>query len=244
MRGLPGPGLMPINHTDTLLGRVSVDRSPRTHEPLYVVVPHVPGMLHDEVRRAVYGPADIIAWPEIDRENPYQYADIIRTLWRQGETFTIVEQDTVPPSGALRRMHNCHHPWCVLPHDTGRPNQVPTFGTVCFKGEMLRRLRNLAERALSIRKPMVYWRLGLMDGTKHGPDDAIPDMIASRCIPQELYDRYGPWPSEHWPSTQHWLGLDTQMARYLLGAGVRYHVHHPSTIHLGGSASQPVDTTR
>jgi hypothetical protein len=40
------------------------------------------------------------------------YAQLVAKLWRDGETFVLVEDDVAPWPGAVTEMLNCSHHWC------------------------------------------------------------------------------------------------------------------------------------
>lgn len=43
---------------------------------------------------------------------PKAYAQLVARLWRDGETFAIVEDDIAPWPGAVGHMLDCPRPWC------------------------------------------------------------------------------------------------------------------------------------
>jgi hypothetical protein len=45
-------------------------------------------------------------------EHSYAYAELIAELWRDGESFTIVEDDIAPYPGAVKALEACRHYWC------------------------------------------------------------------------------------------------------------------------------------
>ena len=45
-------------------------------------------------------------------EDPKAYARLVGRLWRDGETFCIVEDDIAPWPGAVRQMLDCPRHWC------------------------------------------------------------------------------------------------------------------------------------
>lgn len=46
------------------------------------------------------------------------YFEAVKSMWNQGETFVIVEQDILPWPGALKEIYECSHRFCILwtPH--------------------------------------------------------------------------------------------------------------------------------
>ena len=79
-----------------------------------VVVPYVPGMIHDATIDAAGDEALLLA---IDPGNDRTYAWVLIALWEAGRTFAIVEQDVVPPPGWADRFERCPNRWCIVPPD-------------------------------------------------------------------------------------------------------------------------------
>lgn len=48
----------------------------------------------------------------LPHDDPHAYARLVAQLWRDGETFAIVEHDIAPWPGAVRKMLDCAALWC------------------------------------------------------------------------------------------------------------------------------------
>lgn len=72
-----------------------------------VIVPYVPGMLHDEAA-ALGRPVDV-------SRSEWDYWELVRQLWRGGQTFVLVEQDMAPSRAQVDNLFWCPERWCV--HD-------------------------------------------------------------------------------------------------------------------------------
>ena len=44
------------------------------------------------------------------------YYDLLHSLWRAQETFTVVEHDIVVHPGAIQELEDCPEPWCTFPY--------------------------------------------------------------------------------------------------------------------------------
>lgn len=99
-----------------------------------VVVPFVPGMLHEEAAQ-LGRPVDV-------SRSEWDYWELLRQLWEGGRTFVVVEQDMAPTDEQVQALFDCPEPWCA--HDyAGRYgmgltiNPVPTLGAVKFGAELI-----------------------------------------------------------------------------------------------------------
>lgn len=114
----------------------------------HVVVPHVAGMLRPETVDAVCDQVHAARFVPLPADDPTAYAALICQLWAAGEGFVIVEQDVVPPPGAIRALLACPRKWCghLLPcGDRGLP---ATLGLAGFSTDLLHKAPRAAERAL------------------------------------------------------------------------------------------------
>src|SRR6184192_307902 len=50
------------------------------------------------------------------------YFDLVYQLWKEVETFVLVEHDIVPWPGAIRVIHDCEMPLCACPTPIGMFN--------------------------------------------------------------------------------------------------------------------------
>lgn len=75
-----------------------------------LVVPYAPGRLNE------YVPAVLSSYghsPQfVELHGDHGYSDLLKTLWAEGETFVLVEQDVLPWPGAVEELHNCVGLWC------------------------------------------------------------------------------------------------------------------------------------
>ncbi len=82
------------------------------------------------------------------------YTQLLQKLWREGETFALVEHDIVPWRGALKQLDACDHPWCGFPYPLVLPH-VPAgvlhagLGCVRFRAELLRRYPSAVDDTLA-----------------------------------------------------------------------------------------------
>lgn len=117
-------------------------------DPL-VVIPCIPGKLHTEavaaaveagfpVRVVVHDPADHLS-----------YAGVLRDLWARPGEWVMVEQDVIPPAGALAGMLGCRHEWCTLLHFIGSHWDTRTLGVARFSLPLRLRMPALIEGAVS-----------------------------------------------------------------------------------------------
>ncbi len=120
---------------------------------MIVVVPFVDGMLRTEVVRAVEQAAMPVEFVELRVDRPFSYAHLVRRLWRRGDTFAVVEQDTVPPKGALTDMDGCWSPWCTVPHAVLGSPSADLFGCVKFTRQLIIAQPTLAHRVLTDGSP-------------------------------------------------------------------------------------------
>ena len=94
-------------------------------EPL-ILVPYVQGMLHEETVQAITDSGyPYTLWP-LNRDNPYDYASLFAAWWTKPGDLIIVEQDIVPPAGAIDAMVKCERPWCS--HSYYCNNPMPAYG--------------------------------------------------------------------------------------------------------------------
>lgn len=60
---------------------------------------------------------DDVVWADC-RGNDNAYFQAVREMWNSGETFVIVEQDILPWPGAVKKIYECPHKFCInwTPH--------------------------------------------------------------------------------------------------------------------------------
>ena len=74
------------------------------------------------------------------------YAALLTSLWREGETFTLVEHDIAPFPGALRAMNDCYSWWCARSYHLAPHKLRPAFGCVRFHAQLMRAYPELWKR--------------------------------------------------------------------------------------------------
>lgn len=119
------------------------------------VVVCVPGQLRTEVVESALRSQLPVRVIEHDPEEGYSYAEVLMDLWRWPAEWVLMEQDTVPPDGALAAMVDCPAPWCTLPHWVGTHWETQSLGVARFSLAFRRQLPDLADQVLG--KP---WHLG------------------------------------------------------------------------------------
>lgn len=175
-----------------------------------VAVCGVRGQIRPETILSVVGQVDRYHQMEQDPDNPWDYANALRELWRAPGELIVLEQDVVVPEGAIANLLACDEDWCTHPHWTGSRYDLQTLGLVKFGGEMRYLFRHLADRALGRRDP-------------NGPHAAV------RFGDIDPWGSPDPW---DWPTTIPWHQCDTQLAKALIDAGYAVHIHNPPTRHL------------
>jgi hypothetical protein len=145
------------------------------------------------------------------------YADLLRRLYHEPGDLIIVEQDVVPPPGALRGLLDCPGLWCGhrLPFE-GKLN-YGTLGLARFSAELKRLLPLLFDYALA-RPPWLRQMVCLKPGE--------PNAFASHD-PRD------------WPSTVGWPWCDSLILRELETRGAHWHEHSPPVEHLHDWAGEP-----
>lgn len=118
-----------------------------------LVVPYV--TLHPETYRATRD------WPEVEYvyvgQDDYQYGLLLKRLWREAESFAIVEQDVLPHRDTLARFALCDRWYCAAPYAWTTHVGV-TLGCTKFGAEGLRAYPDAAE--IACRIPSNYGQPG------------------------------------------------------------------------------------
>lgn len=84
---------------------------PRSSSSL-IVVPYVD--LHPATGRAVEQTNRQALYVPLTSDDAYW--QLLRCLWRRGDTFTVIEQDIIPTPAALDGFDRCPEPWCACPY--------------------------------------------------------------------------------------------------------------------------------
>lgn len=103
--------------------------------------------LHPETHRATRD------WPEVEyvdvSADEYEYGRLLRRLWREGESFCLVEHDVVPHRDTLARFALCDRWYCSAPYAWTTHVGV-TLGCTKFGREGLRAYPDAMEIAWRI----------------------------------------------------------------------------------------------
>jgi len=78
----------------------------------HVLVPFVPGMLRPQTKAEVIRQRPAAMFVPTPREDDTSYARVLIEASRLPGHLVVVEQDVVPPPGAIRQLLQCVHPWC------------------------------------------------------------------------------------------------------------------------------------
>jgi hypothetical protein len=80
---------------------------------LRIVIPHVRGGLGAETR--TWGERHAAEFYDLTDDDA-GYFRLLWLLWHEGHAFMVVEQDNVPPEGAVEGLGSCLEPWCGHPY--------------------------------------------------------------------------------------------------------------------------------
>jgi hypothetical protein len=173
-------------------------------------------MLRSRTRDAVLAEAGPISRFIADPGGGFYYSDLLRRLWREPGPLVIVEQDVVPPPGALAALLACPEEWCghLLPAQDHLISR--SLGLAKFSRSLLERLPDIADQALA-RPP--YLRSG-------------------RCRKWDEPDLFPEGRRREWPSTVAWPSCDIYLQNELGASGVDWHQHDPPVEHLHWEAPE------
>jgi hypothetical protein len=116
---------------------------------------------------------------ELDPSDNEAYYRLLADLWHSGEDFLVVEQDMVPPPGAIKELDECESEWCGNAYWL-YGNWGVWLGTTRFRGELTRRHPDLMETIVSRD-----W---------HALDSAITNHLRLLGYPEAHW---------HWPAARH-----------------------------------------
>ena len=204
-----------------------------------VVVVHTEDGLRDQVPAAIeaqgYEPITMLT----SSHDPFAYASVLRKLWRHGGDFVLVEQDVVPPPGALERLFTCRHSWCSHPHWVGTHHTTTTTGLVRWSSLLRAAYPYLMDLVCAAPEPRYWVRMGWTRlprdcsvATLNGPGRRaclLPSAPREATSDDERVR----------PTTHDWRGIDSDLSYKLSGLGVNVHVHPVPTIHLHDYAADP-----
>lgn len=149
--------------------------------------------VHPDTRAALEG------WPGVEYhytgQDDYAYGRLLRELWKDGESFLLIEHDVVPTLEHLARMVGCENVYCAAPYRWGQAVGV-TLGFTRFRSLLLRSYPDAAEIACRIPHPFGE------PGHYHTPLDIWLQAAVLR-------DLYGLQPCCHLPAVEHRNWEDT-----------------------------------
>lgn len=86
---------------------------PPEHNDYAIVIPHVYGGLHTYTALWARASEHRIHAVLLERYNPYAYGQMLQSLWNRHGDLIVVEQDIVPPQGAIEGFLACESDWCT-----------------------------------------------------------------------------------------------------------------------------------
>ena len=112
-----------------------------------MLVPYVDGMLDGRTVSAVLAQAPAARLVPIDPDDPYAYGRTLTRVAAESWDLVVVEQDVVPPPGAIAGLLACPDGWCGHHIDCGNGPADATLGLAKFGRQLLRRHPDLFVRA-------------------------------------------------------------------------------------------------
>ena len=112
-----------------------------------VFVPYVVDMLRDATMDAVLAQAPAARFVPIDPADPYAYGRTLTRVAAESLDLIVVEQDVIPPPGAIAGLLACPDGWCGHRIDCGNGPADATLGLAKFGRQLLRRHPDLFVRA-------------------------------------------------------------------------------------------------
>lgn len=103
-----------------------------------VVVPYVPGMLHEATVSAVRESDLGYSLVPLHQSDDGAYARLLRALWSSKWDLIIVEHDIVPTVTQLRRLASCDHRWCGYSYNLGGQRSSMALGCTRLSAQMRR----------------------------------------------------------------------------------------------------------
>jgi hypothetical protein len=142
---------------------------------------------------------------------PY-YPDFLRARWRSrlGEDWILIEQDVVPPPGAIAGLLECPENWCTHPEMNLGSYITTAFGLVKFSAAFRSCYLELMDRSLGWNR----WQ------------------FPSPCLKPGEIDPSPIHRPDLWPSDPTWFARDALFAAQAHKAGLREHVHQPPVTHF------------
>ena len=112
-----------------------------------MLVPYVVGMLRDATADAVLAQAPAARLVPIDPADLYAYGRTLARVAAESLDLIVVEQDVIPPRGAIAGLLACPDGWCGHRIDCGNGPADATLGLARFGRQLLRRHPDLFVRA-------------------------------------------------------------------------------------------------
>lgn len=126
----------PPRTTSTLVGQIFINNYDDCSEDLTVRVICPFTSIETEVRHAL--DATGWAWEAHDVSgSTTAYSDLLAELWRQGESFALVEQDIVVNPNSLSDLAYCDRGWCAFTYPFGNGGSIEGLGCTKFSAELI-----------------------------------------------------------------------------------------------------------
>lgn len=130
-----------------------------------VIIPYVPGMLHEQTEAFAQGRDDVHLHDVSAGDDAY--FNLLAEEWHLDGDLLIVEQDMAPAAGVVDEMLACRWPWCSSPYEVAnrqlitdglgvtkfsatlkalRPQLMRTVGEICDDGLPAKNWRRLDTR--------------------------------------------------------------------------------------------------
>jgi hypothetical protein len=126
-----------------------------------VVIPYVEGELADETKK--WGEEHEAEFVDLTGDDE-GYFQLISRLWREGDSFVVVEEDIVPNEEQFTSMLVCNEPWCagvhkLHDHPDGAP-EVWSLGLMKFPTALTERVQ-IAMLAQALAEDKSWYRIDL-----------------------------------------------------------------------------------
>jgi hypothetical protein len=126
----------------------------------HIVVPYIPGMLHQETIDVVCGTGLPVTFQIIHEDDPYEYGRVFASWWNRGQDLIWVEQDVAPDGLFARRFQVCDRPWCTHQYPCDTNPFVYGLGVCRFTSKMQATAPGLGEQAAkdhTLRPYTMHW---------------------------------------------------------------------------------------
>ncbi len=164
--------------------------------PVTVLVPHVAGQLRPQTKAAVLRQCRAARIVEHDAADRESYSRLLIEMCRLPGDLIVVEQDIVPPPGAIAALRRCVHPWCYHMVELRGMLTPATLGLVKFGWRLGHHWGDWMSSAL--HEGNDPWGRRLM----HEPDMAIARWLEIQKVRGHVHF---PSPEHlHWPGNHGW----------------------------------------